>query len=190
MWCDLNAYFKTLRRMYLCGPQWRYYRFKVTGMIKGYFWVWNFWFWDFFWVGKFELISHLSCLSTGFVVTEILLVVDISFNPFWSEIQHRTFFRVNFWSRDFFGRVGSLRDIFGCWFLQSFDHPVTWNPEFPPPPPLGYGFTSWTFKLQKIPGKEILRLSGSENVSEPSRNRPLVRERFNYYINHNTVRPL
>ena len=29
-------------------PQGGYFGFQVTGMIKGFFWVWNFRFWDFF----------------------------------------------------------------------------------------------------------------------------------------------
>ena len=31
----------------------KYSGFQVTGMIKGFFWVWNFRFLDFFWVWKF-----------------------------------------------------------------------------------------------------------------------------------------
>ena len=35
------------------ASQWGFSGFQVTGMIEGFFWVWNFWFKEIFWVGKF-----------------------------------------------------------------------------------------------------------------------------------------
>ena len=46
---------------------------------------------------------------------------------------------VNFWSRDFFGFVGSPRDFFGFDFcphsIESLDHPRHLKSRVPPPPP-------------------------------------------------------
>ena len=41
------------------------------------------------------------------------------------------FFGVNFWSRDLFGFCCKSSGFFWVSFLPAFDHPVTWNPEYP-----------------------------------------------------------
>ena len=41
-----------------------YSGFQVTGMIEGLFWVWNFRFREFFWVGKFwQVFFWVACLK-------------------------------------------------------------------------------------------------------------------------------
>ena len=135
--------------------------FQVMGMIKGFFWVWNFRFRDFFWVGKsgeyfcwwidlsrdFWGYSKQSedlwpCSSPNKVQPN--LASEIPHGIFWGLIFGPGIFFGFCWKPwfFFFGGGGGVV-IFAT---MAFNHPITWNLEYLP----GI-FRQWNCFLSSVP---------------------------------------
>ena len=129
-----------------------YSGFDVTGMIKGFIWVWNFWFWDFFWVGKIWQVYFWVAWKVGIFFlgggglfrTNYLKICGsacitqprscaIKFNqscfPFWRFFDGLIFGPGLFWV---LLELGSPRDFFRFWFLAPFGHPCHLKYGVPP----------------------------------------------------------
>ena len=126
-------------------------------MIEGLFWVWNVWFLGFFGVGKFcQEFLRVAWLNYGFfgVFKTIWRFVILpawyfrnwlslcSGNSYGSEIRHGIFRGLNFGPVILGGFVWSPWDFFGFDFCLCSIIPITWNPEYSPPPPTP-GTPSW-----------------------------------------------
>lgn len=99
--------------------------FQVTGMMKGFIWVWNLWFWDFL----------------GRIICQVFFMLEIMFWGCYDNLKiYSSALTVYFcdvqtgmcccWClgkclvKGFFGVVvGSPRDVFGFCFLPQLDHP-------------------------------------------------------------------
>ena len=125
------------RYQYYCRGGGGYFRVQVTGdnqksflslkfSIPGFFWVGKFGLKVFFWGGLiqvkicFDIQNKLKIRGRACVfwlLTVLLIFCVISFNALWNfeglEIRHGIFFRVGFWTRDFFR----------SWVLPLFNHP-------------------------------------------------------------------
>ena len=75
-----------------------------------------------------------------FVLYHLLL----SGNFYGSGIRHGILWGLNFDPGIFGGYIWSPKDFLGVYFCPHWNIPVTWNPEYPPPP----GWPAWHFSLQ------------------------------------------
>lgn len=109
--------------------------FQVTGMMKGFIWVWNLWFWDFL----------------GRIICQVFFMLEIMFWGCYDNLKiYSSALTVYFcdvqtgmcccWClgkclvKGFFGVVvGSPRDVFGFCFLPQLDHPCHLKSWVPPP---------------------------------------------------------